>query len=168
MSSADKNHGAKSRPDSNQALEWLEALAEDHARLSELDAEELKRLRNAAGKISFPDRAERRNLARKRRRELRESARNKDDAALNATSNRAMKRALRFPVAPAALPMAAESRELLERQNSLAGSAREFWGPKNSLAESTREFLLRQNSLAESAREFWGPKNSLADSAREF
>ena len=116
MSSADKNHGAKSRPDSNQALEWLEALAEDHARLSELDAEELKRLRNAAGKISFPDRAERRNLARKRRRDLRESARNKDDAALNATSNRAMKRALRFPVAPAALPIAAESRELLERQ----------------------------------------------------
>jgi NAD(P)-dependent dehydrogenase (short-subunit alcohol dehydrogenase family) len=98
------------------ALAWLESLAEDHAKLAELDDEILQRLRNASGKISFPDRDERRLLASKRRRTKREDARRVDDAALNATSNRALKRALRFPVAPKALPITSESRELLERQ----------------------------------------------------
>ena len=101
---------------SEAALAWLESLALDHSKLAELDEATLQRLRSASGKISFPDRAERRNLARKRRRNKREDVRRVDDAALNATSNRAMKRALRFPVAPTALPMTAESRELLERQ----------------------------------------------------
>ncbi|MGE4618218.1 MAG: SDR family oxidoreductase [Planctomycetota bacterium] len=99
-----------------EILEWLEKLAGDHSQLAQFDEETRNRLRAAAGKISFPDRVERRNLARKRRLDRRRGARRRDDAALNATSNRSMKRALRFPVAPLAIPMADDSRQLLERQ----------------------------------------------------
>ncbi|MEM7310276.1 MAG: SDR family oxidoreductase [Planctomycetota bacterium] len=98
------------------ALEWLEDLAADHTRLAELEPELLRRLREAAGRIAFPDRAARRALYNRRRREERQRRRSHDDAALDATSNRAMKRALRFPVAPPALSISAEARELLERQ----------------------------------------------------
>ena len=98
------------------ALSWLEALAADPARQAELDEEHLDRLRAAAGRIAFPDRTARRGLARARRRARREEVRRADDAALEATSNRAMKRALRFPTAPPALEVGERHRELLERQ----------------------------------------------------
>jgi NAD(P)-dependent dehydrogenase (short-subunit alcohol dehydrogenase family) len=118
------------------ALAWLEALAEDHSKLAGIDEADLARLRTASGKISFPDRDERRHLSKKRRRDKRHEARRSDDASLNATSNRAMKRALRFPVAPAALPITAESRELLtlqaaEKEAPQAGEERELREPRN-------------------------------------
>ncbi len=97
-------------------LDWLEWLAEDHRRLTALDEETLRRLRDAGGRIAFPDRTERRALSRHRRNALREKVRTRDDAALDATSNRALKRALRFPVAPANLAISSSDRELLERQ----------------------------------------------------
>ena len=100
----------------DEAIAWLEALAGDPVRQAALDPEQLDRLRAAAGRISFPDRTARRGLARARRRARREEVRRADDAALEATSNRAMKRALRFPTAPPALEVAEHHRELLERQ----------------------------------------------------
>jgi hypothetical protein len=95
------------------AMEWLEALAADHARLAELDAETLRRLREAAGRIAFPERSERRALTIRRRQELRERIQRHDDAALDATSNRSQKRALRFPVPPAHASISSESMSLL-------------------------------------------------------
>jgi len=97
-------------------LDWLEWLAGDHRRLAGVDEETLRRLRDAGGRIAFPDRTERRKLSRSRRRSLRERVRRKDDAALDSTSNRAMKRALRFPVAPTGLEISDHDRRLLERQ----------------------------------------------------
>ena len=100
------------------ALRWLEALAQDHERLIELDPDILLRLRMAAGRISRPDPDERHALARRRRRDRKQDRRAKDDAAMAATSNRAKKRALRFPVAPPELQLDAAHRSLLEQQAS--------------------------------------------------
>ena len=106
------------RPDAEagQHLEWLEQLAANPERLAELDKNVLNRLRRAAGQISFPDRTARRKLANERRGKLRRRIREQDDAALEATSNRAMKRALAFPVPPKQLAITKEQRELLEHQ----------------------------------------------------
>jgi len=103
-------------PRAREHLEWLEALAAAPQRLADLDAETLNRLRRAAGQISFPDRTDRRKLANARRGKVRRKLREQDDAALEATSNRAMKRALAFPVAPKQLAITAEQRALLEHQ----------------------------------------------------
>ena len=116
MTSDEDSHQQQPSPAWQQALEWLESLAEDHSLLSEFDEETLNRLRAAAGKISFPEKSQRRALARKRKRERRRSTRLGDDAMLNATSNRSLKRSMRFPVAPLAIPMADDSRELLQQQ----------------------------------------------------
>ncbi len=97
-------------------LEWLESLADEPARLLDLDQDALDRLRRAAGKVALPDRMTRRQLANERRSRLRREVRQQDDRALEATSNRQMKRALSFPVAPRQLEITAEQRRLLERQ----------------------------------------------------
>ncbi len=97
-------------------LAWLEAIAADHASLSDLDDLQRKRLREAAGRIAFPERTERRALAVRRKQALRERIRREDDAALNATSNRSQQRALRFPVAPVHLEISDTHRALLEAQ----------------------------------------------------
>jgi NAD(P)-dependent dehydrogenase (short-subunit alcohol dehydrogenase family) len=97
-------------------LAWLEALAAAPASMAELPDEVLVRLRAAAGRVALPDRDDRRKLARTRRNQQRRKNRVKDDAALEATSNRAMKRALAFPTAPKALVITNEQRELLEHQ----------------------------------------------------
>ena len=98
------------------ALAWLESVSADLARLTDLDDGFLRRLREAAGRIAFPDRLERRALNARRRREEKGRTREQDDAALNATSNRRMKRALRFSVPPAHATLSSDSRELLEMQ----------------------------------------------------
>ena len=97
------------------ALAWLEALAREPKRLAGFDEETLLRIRSAASRIAFPDRAARRRFANERRRALRDERRASDEALLNATSNRAMKRALKFPTAPPDVALSAEARELLER-----------------------------------------------------
>ena len=97
-------------------IAWLEALAAAPERLADLDREMLNRLRRAAGQVSFPDRTQRRKLANERRGKLRRKLREQDDAALEATSNRAMKRSLAFPVAPKQLAITTEQRALLEHQ----------------------------------------------------
>ena len=97
-------------------LRWLEALAAAPERLLDLDQALQIRLRTAAGKVALPDRLSRRKLAHERRSRLRREVRQQDDRALEATSNRQMKRALSFPAAPPQLDITADQRELLERQ----------------------------------------------------
>lgn len=110
------DHQAGTPSERESALIWLEALAADHRLLAELDEQQLLRLRQAAGRISRPGPDERHALSRRRRRERKQERRKVDDAALDATSNRAKKRALRFPVAPPKLQLSAEHRDLLEQQ----------------------------------------------------
>ncbi len=105
--------------DPEAVLGWLEALSADHGLLAELDPKLLRRLREAAGRIAFPQRSERRALIARRKRNLRERTRNHDDAALNATSNRSIKRSLRFAVPPAHATISSDSRALLEKQAAM-------------------------------------------------
>ncbi|MFT5197713.1 MAG: hypothetical protein ACI87O_000354, partial [Planctomycetota bacterium] len=103
-------------PAPEAVVHWLEAMAHDHKLLAELDEEMLIRLRKAAGNISRPGPDDRHALSRLRRRKRKGARRAADDAAVQATSNRAMKRALRFPVAPPQLAISSQHRELLEKQ----------------------------------------------------
>ena len=93
----------------------LEALGHPAA-LARLTRDELDRLRTAAGRIALPGRLDRRRQSRARRSEKRRERRDVDLAALEATSNRALKRALAFPKAPKQLALSAEHRDLLDRQ----------------------------------------------------
>ncbi len=104
------------RAEFDEHLEWLESLARSPERLAEIDDADRVRLREAAGRVAFPDRMERRLHARIRRRRALDRIRKHDDAALEATSNRSMKRSLAFPRAPAALEISVEHRESLARQ----------------------------------------------------
>ncbi len=97
-------------------LAWLGDLAESPERLAQLSDDQRDRLREIAGRIALPDRKARRAFSNARKRLLREQVREQDDRALNATSNRALKRSLRFPVAPPELDLSTEDRELLEKQ----------------------------------------------------
>ena len=97
-------------------VQWLETLATSQECLVDVDEETLIRLRKASGKIALPDRIARRKLANARRGKERRKVRDQDDRALEATSNRAMKRALSFPTAPKELAITAEQRALLEHQ----------------------------------------------------
>ncbi len=113
----DGEHRAPERAaDLDSLVQWLESLAESPERFSELDDETLRRVRVAAGKLSHPDRLERRRFSSARRRAEVARRRAHDDAALEATSNRSMKRALGFRVAPPELDVSEEHRRLLEHQ----------------------------------------------------
>ena len=123
-----------SEADELEALvEALEALAEDPTRLASLDEALRGRLRVAAGRIALPDRQERRRFARARRRAREGQQRAHDSAALAATSNRARKRALAFPSAPADVVLSEGDRRRLELQAPLPSASRE------SRAEALRE-----------------------------
>jgi NAD(P)-dependent dehydrogenase (short-subunit alcohol dehydrogenase family) len=97
-------------------LAWLESLAGSFERMAELDEETALRLRIAAGRIALPDRLDRRRFAREQRKQEARRKRVHDDAALEATSNRALKRSLAFPKAPKALEITPEQRALLDHQ----------------------------------------------------
>ncbi len=98
------------------AVAWLEALADDPLGLDGLDPAFRARLQRAAGRLVPFDRLERHKLTRKRRRAQRARKRAHDEALLDGTSNRALKRSLRFPVAPPSLAIDAQARRLLEQQ----------------------------------------------------
>ena len=98
------------------AVECLERLARNPLAVQELPLETRARLQRAAGRLAPGDRQERRKVARQRRREKKARRREHDDTLRDGTSNRALKRALRFPVAPPSLAIDSESRQLLERQ----------------------------------------------------
>jgi NAD(P)-dependent dehydrogenase (short-subunit alcohol dehydrogenase family) len=127
--------------DQERLLQLLEALAGDPERLARMDPEVLERLRRAAGRIALPDRMARRAFSNARRRGQRESVRERDDRALNATSNRALKRSLRYPVAPPELEIDARDRELLERQAE--GSDQGEAGSKR-LEEAARCYICKE------------------------
>jgi NAD(P)-dependent dehydrogenase (short-subunit alcohol dehydrogenase family) len=122
-------------------LKLLETWAREPGRLAELDEEALNRLRRAAGLIALPDRKARRVFSNARRRRAREQVRHLDDAALNATSNRALKRSLRYPLAPPSLDISERDRDLLEKQ---------AWQPEakerasQRLVEAARCYICKQ------------------------
>ena len=97
-------------------VHWLESMVATPEGLADLDEALLIRLRKAAGQIAMPARISRRKLANARRGKERRKVREQDDRALEATSNRAMKRALAFPVAPKELAITKEQRALLDHQ----------------------------------------------------
>lgn len=99
-----------------EGLEWLESLSADPLALERLEPAFRHRLQAAAGRIAPFDRIERRKLRKEKYRALKAAQRAHDDALLDGTSNRAMKRSLRFPVAPPTLAIDSESRRLLEVQ----------------------------------------------------
>jgi NAD(P)-dependent dehydrogenase (short-subunit alcohol dehydrogenase family) len=101
------------------AVAWLETLSADLGLLAELGPDVRRRLREAAGRIAFPERSERRALIARRKQDLRERTRKHDDAALDATSNRSLKRSLRFAVPPAHAAISSDSRALLEKQAAM-------------------------------------------------
>ena len=103
-------------PGADALVELLEALVDDPEALQDLPAELHERLRIAAGRLALPDRLERRRFARTRRGARRRERRERDDSALEATSNRAKKRALAFPVPPKEAGIDDEARRLLEHQ----------------------------------------------------
>ncbi len=102
--------------DLDRLLIWLESIADQPERMNDLDAEIHRRLLVATGRIALPNRLERRRFAQNRRRAEANRTRQRDDAALEGTSNRARKRALAFPVAPAEIEISDEHRRLLELQ----------------------------------------------------
>lgn len=108
--------GSESATSPEAVLAWLERFSADLGLIAELEPEIRRRLREAAGRIAFPGRIERRALIARRKQEQRQQARSRDDAALNATSNRALKRSLRFSVPPSHSQISSDSRELLEMQ----------------------------------------------------
>jgi NAD(P)-dependent dehydrogenase (short-subunit alcohol dehydrogenase family) len=134
--------GAPSAAQQEQLLKWLEAWAQDPGQLAGLDEEMLNRLRMAAGLIALPDRKARRVFSNARRKKARDQVRSLDDAALNATSNRALKRSLRYPVAPPSLDISERDRDLLEKQ---------AWQPKEGeqatrrLEEPARCYICKED-----------------------
>ncbi|MAG64188.1 MAG: SDR family oxidoreductase [Planctomycetota bacterium] len=134
--------GAPSAEQREQLLKWLESLAQDPRQLAALDEEVLNRLRMSAGLIALPDRKARRVFSNARRKRAREHVRSVDDAALNATSNRALKRSLRYPVAPPSLDISERDRDLLEKQ---------AWQPKEGeqaarrLEEPARCYICKED-----------------------
>ena len=99
-----------------QLVELLERLAEADAPVDGIDEDLHRRLRIAAGRLARPEPEARRRFARARRLVARRSHRMRDDAALEARSNRARKRALAFPAPPPGWGVSEEHRRLLARQ----------------------------------------------------
>lgn len=85
----------------NACRETLEAVVEDRALLDRLDPETRRAFIIAAGRVSRPDRAELRKLAKARRRQRRDAARARDAQVLEATGIRTLRRAPVFPTPPA-------------------------------------------------------------------
>ena len=73
------------------AVDVLEAAVEDRALLAALEPETRKRLLVAAGRLSRPDKSDRRRLARARRRKNKVEARVEDEALLNQTGIRRLR-----------------------------------------------------------------------------
>jgi NAD(P)-dependent dehydrogenase (short-subunit alcohol dehydrogenase family) len=91
--------------DMERCIAQLEAIIADRALLAELPAETRRRLLVAAGRVSRPARDEQRVLAKAFRRREREARRAADEAVLDATGVRSLRRAPVFPT-PALVPPA--------------------------------------------------------------
>jgi NAD(P)-dependent dehydrogenase (short-subunit alcohol dehydrogenase family) len=84
-----------------RCTELLEAIVADHSALSVLDLDLRRRLLTAAGRIARPDPASRRRLARAFRKRERDHVRRSDEAVLERTGMRTLRRT---PVYPTPLP----------------------------------------------------------------
>ena len=107
---------SESAADLVRLIELLERLADAETPVDGLDDDLHRRLRIAAGRLARPDPEARRRFARARRGHARHTRRLRDDAALEAGSNRARKRSLAFPAPPPGLDVAEEHRRLLTLQ----------------------------------------------------
>jgi NAD(P)-dependent dehydrogenase (short-subunit alcohol dehydrogenase family) len=120
MDERENQRGRESTPrsaaDLGRLIELLEHLADADAPVDGLDEEQHRRLRRAAGRLARPESEAKRRFARARRRRERHAGRLRDDAALEARSNRAQKRALAFPAPPPDLDVSDEHRRLLAHQ----------------------------------------------------
>jgi NAD(P)-dependent dehydrogenase (short-subunit alcohol dehydrogenase family) len=117
-----------------QLIELLERLADADSPVDGLDDDLHRRLRIAAGRLARPEPQAKRRFARARRRSARRSDRLRDDAALEARSNRARKRALAFPAAPPEVEVSDEHRRLLAhqaRERAKAPDARRLESPRD-------------------------------------
>ncbi len=115
-------------------IELLERLADAAAPIEGLDEALHRRLRVAAGRLARPEPEARRRFARARRRHARQTDRIRDDAALEARSNRARKRALAFPAPPPGLDVSEVHRRLLAeqaRERPRAEGARRLEAPRD-------------------------------------
>ncbi|WP_437649611.1 SDR family NAD(P)-dependent oxidoreductase [Sorangium sp. So ce362] len=95
--------------DLDACLRVLESLVDDRAQLASISAEDRRRLLLAAGRVSRPERAEQRELARAFRKSERRAQRSADTALLDAVGIRAARRepVFRTPDAPSlAMPPA--------------------------------------------------------------
>jgi NAD(P)-dependent dehydrogenase (short-subunit alcohol dehydrogenase family) len=124
--------------DPRAVVAWLEALADDRLKLAALDHGLRARLQRAASLMAPLDRIERRKLKRRRLNEQRARKRERDEAVLHGTSNRALKRSLRFPVAPPGLSIDSTSRRLLEVQASDNAAPRLAQAASNAAAQPRR------------------------------
>ncbi len=86
------------------AIELLEAIAADRGLLAHIDRPSRIRLLEAAGRVSQPDRSERRRLAKAFRRKARVDEKTRDENLLDATGIRALRREQVF-VTPSPLPL---------------------------------------------------------------
>lgn len=107
----------RTREDLEACVETLEAIAADRGLLTELDESMRTRLVRAAGLVSKPDRAALRKMAKAFRRKEREERRRSDEAVLDATGIRALRRAPVFITPPelgpgSELPPSSGDREL--------------------------------------------------------
>ncbi|MEZ4332623.1 MAG: SDR family NAD(P)-dependent oxidoreductase [Myxococcota bacterium] len=133
----DRGRDEATRQDTSELerlIALLERLAAGEAAVDDLDAALHRRLRIAAGQLARPEPEAKRRFARARRRQTRRTRRLQDDAALEARSNRARKRALAFPAPPPDLALSdADRRLLLEqaRERAKAPDARRLVSPRD-------------------------------------
>ncbi|AUX41428.1 oxidoreductase [Sorangium cellulosum] len=111
--SSDREAAGAGRPftaaDLDACLKVLEAFVDDRALLAGVSAEDRRRLLLAAGRVSRPERAEQRELARAFRKSDRRAQRSADTAILDAAGIRVARRepVFRTPDAPALSPSTA-------------------------------------------------------------
>ncbi|MGE0788303.1 MAG: SDR family NAD(P)-dependent oxidoreductase [Sandaracinaceae bacterium] len=83
-----------------RCLRTLEAIVEDRGRLEVLDRETQRALLIAAGRVSRPERHELRKLDKVRRKKRKEALKSRDEAILDATGIRTLRRAPLFVTPP--------------------------------------------------------------------
>jgi NAD(P)-dependent dehydrogenase (short-subunit alcohol dehydrogenase family) len=105
-------NGAPFTPaDLHAAIAVLEAIARDRGALAHVDREARLRLLEAAGRVSLPNRAEQRKLAKAFRRKDQRAVEAEDVAKLDATGIRSLRRAPVFATPTPALPPLASAAE---------------------------------------------------------
>jgi NAD(P)-dependent dehydrogenase (short-subunit alcohol dehydrogenase family) len=100
--------------DAARALEFLEGVAKDRARLAELDQATRERLVKAAGALLYPDASAKRALSKAFRKKDRVKVKANDAEALETTGMRSLRRAKVFLPPPSTEPLTAEAPRVAE------------------------------------------------------